>query len=105
MSLDICTECPTCGERSQGNNYTHNVIPMWEACGVYEALYESDGMNAGEVAEVIARGIQYFRTHFSEMTALNPPNGWGDAESAYEFLQRVHLDMSRHSNSVVGVSR
>jgi len=90
--------------RASDYNYTHNVTAMWKACGVYDALYNSDGERTETVIPILRAGIAFFEEHYSEMEALNPPNGWGHADTALEFLRKVADGFASHPG-IVGVSK
>lgn len=95
MSLDIWYECPTCkGSGDDTLNYTHNVGNMWDALGIYDALYNSHKQLVSNVLPDLQQGYVDFKKRFDEMEAMNPPNGWGDAKGAYKFLGRVIEDFS-----------
>ncbi len=86
-------------------NYTHNVVPMWEAAGVYSALYESDGMLAGLLVDTLAEGVAHMERNPKRYERLNPPNGWGSYETALPFLRDVLAACRRYPKATVGVRR
>jgi hypothetical protein len=104
MSLDIWARCPVCNTSAgDGHNITHNVVPMWKACGIYEALYKSEGRNCGEVADELEHGVMVFVSRIEEMRELNPENGWGDADRALSWLRAVIRDFREHDKCVVHI--
>ena len=110
MSLDIWLEVavdaggeePVWVELYSGN-YTHNVVPMWEKAGVYDALYNSGGKLAGEIVDALERGIHHMESHPDEYKALNPENGWGSYEGALAFLREVADACKKYPRATIGV--
>lgn len=110
MSLSIWLRvdpCPHCGRADEGPsmNITHNVSPMWRLVGVYDALYESDGKVAGEFVPALRRGVETMRERIEECRALNPPNGWGDADGALRWLEKWLAASEKHPTATIEVSR
>lgn len=117
MSLDIDLhvpdKCPHCGAVLScgrgtnifSRNITHNVTPMWEKAGVYEALYESDGKRAAEFVEALQKGVAHFRANYSEYQKLDSPNGWGLAKNALPWLEEVARAFEENPDAIIGVSR
>jgi hypothetical protein len=95
MSLDfnIYRNCPCChaDERVFERNITGNLVPMWKAVSVYDALYNSDGLEPNEIKETILKGIHELVSREKEMRELEPDNGWGTYESALKLLEDVHI--------------
>jgi len=96
MSLDIglYVEVDTGGDELRNielysANYTGNVCPMWIEAGVYEALYESDGVGAAAIIPILEDGIADMESNPRTYIAMNPPNGWGDSVGALRFLRRL----------------
>ena len=71
-------------------NYTSNVAPMWrKAMPESDGLAGLEGMEAGEAAEHLHRGITRMESDPDAYRALNPENGWGDYEGQLEALRRL----------------
>jgi len=110
MSLDIglYVEVDTGGKEPYfvslfSANYTGNVCPMWTKAGVYEALYDSDGVEASAIIPILDEGIQHMLAHPVEYRKLNPPNGWGNYEGALKFLQNLVSACYEHPKTLIGV--
>jgi hypothetical protein len=58
-------------------NFTHNVTPMWERAGIYDALYNSEGKSAADVLAALKAGLRDMEAKPDEYTALNASKGWG----------------------------
>jgi len=86
----ICTE---------GTDVTHNVAPMWSKAGVYEALYKSEGKRAGDLLDVLQRGIAAMRADPDGFKQLNPPNGWGNYDLALQFLEEWEALCRKHPDA------
>lgn len=115
MSLSIYLEtpmkCPHCGGELHGGqelfskNYTHNVAPMWQKAGVYDALYMSDGCHAGEFIEILRAGVAHMEANFAEYEKLNPPNKWGSAITALPWLKEVLAAFEQNPGAIIQVSK
>ena len=110
MSLDIglYVEVDTGGEEPHfvdlySANYTGNVCPMWEMADVYEALYDSDKVEASAIIPILEDGIQDMLAYATDYRKLNPPNGWGDYEGALKFLQRLLGACYLHPKALIHV--
>lgn len=115
MSLDIylmeSKNCPHCGGEISGEhelfwqNYTHNVIRMWDKAGVYDALYMSEGKHARDYIEALEKGVADFEANISEYQKLDPANKWGSAESALPWLKRALAAFKEYPDSIIHVSK
>lgn len=85
--------------------YTHNVTPMWRKAGVYDALYESHRQPAGQLIKALEEGAARMDADIEAYRALNPGNGWGDADSALGFLRRVLAVCKQYPRATVRISR
>lgn len=80
-------------------NYTSNVNDMWTRCltaaldaasparreGMYR-LRDLDGRSCRDLAPLLAAAVAWGINHIDDLHALDPPNGWGDAEGAVTYL-------------------
>lgn len=110
MSLDIWLEADldTGGRRLHcvrlfDANYTHNVIPMWQDAGCYEALYNSEGKTAGEVLPALQAAILDMHRRPEHYRAMDSPNGWGVYARALPWLGRFASACKRHPKARIGV--
>jgi hypothetical protein len=94
MSLDLWLEMDTGGPcpavvGDNNLNYTHNVNPMWrELFGMSLGKYV-ENMQAQLVEEELKHAWVVMANDPGRFAPLNPPNGWGDYDSALRFLGRV----------------
>jgi hypothetical protein len=110
MSLDIYLniEVDTGGDSPRtieifSRNITHNVAPMWRKAGVWRALYESEGMLAGDLVECLEKGVTDMAVHRDEYEMLNPANGWGDYQGALDFLTEFTAECRSNPKAIVHV--
>lgn len=73
-------------------------VPLWEAVGVYDALYNSDGKAAREVSRAIAFGIDRI-SEDAKLGALVPPSL--STGEAIRFLENVHRACVIHASARV----
>ena len=104
MSLDFSIEeiQPT---SVFNDNYTHNVTPMWNLAGVYEALYESEDKKTLEIVQTLKNGLTNMLLHPDDFKKLNPENGWGDYDTAVNFLRDVIHACEKHPNGTIRISK
>lgn len=86
-------------------NYTHNVTSMWRKAGIYEALYQSDGKQPREIIKLLIKGMRDMEEKKEEYSLLNPLNGWGDYNTALNFLRRVIEACKCYPNAKIKISR
>jgi hypothetical protein len=104
VSLDIDLECAHCKSEIVSKNYTHNVIPMWEKAGCYEALYKSDGDLASGIIPWLRSAVEAMEANPEEYIALNPENGWGSYDTALPWLKELLAECIAHPDAVIRVS-
>jgi len=105
MSLDLSLQCRACEQSFWTRNITHNLLPMWQAAGVREALYESQGKTAADVRAAVADGLTTMKQEPRRFEALNAPNGWGTYEGAVSFLEGFLAACDEFPHGVIRVSR
>ena len=108
MSLDFYLEKKKWEEVTEEvywENYTHNVVEMWNDAGCYDALYMSNGMNAKDIIPFLDKAIKSMSENPDDYKKLNPENGWGDYDSALEFLKRVRGMCDANPDAVIRISK
>jgi hypothetical protein len=73
-------------------------VALWEAIGVYDPLYNSDGRAAREVSRAIAYGVDRLHDDESLARLLPPTCRLGEA---IRFLENVHRGCTIHASSRV----
>lgn len=85
-------------------NYTCNCSPMWNMAvkaasgGEVEQWRDLDGKLAGDVFAMLALAVQHMRdpANREAYLALNPKNGWGEYQSAFEYFRGVAEACEQH---------
>lgn len=72
---------------------TPGLVPVWEAVGVYDALYNSDGRRAREVSRAIAYGLDRVLED-ATLARLMPPGL--PAHEAVRFLENLNRACVTH---------
>jgi len=85
------------------DNITHNLAPMWRKAGVFDAIYNSDGKQAGCIAKKLRKGLEKMKAKPEKFRRLNPVNGWGDYDGAIEFLSDLTDACEKYPNATIGV--
>jgi hypothetical protein len=71
-------------------NITHNLGPMANAAGIYEALWRPDEngiTHARQLIEPLSVGLAKLTSDPDGFSVHNPPNGWGSYESLVNFVR------------------
>lgn len=115
MSLDVYLyehkpACPRCGREEErvcvlDKNITHNLGEMWDAAGIYDALYESEGKRAGDIIEVLRKGLADMKARPAHYGQFNASNGWGLYKHAVPWLEEVLAGCEAHPDALISVSR
>jgi hypothetical protein len=80
------------------DNIGPGYVALWEAVGVYDALYNSDGREARDVSRAIAYGIDQVNDDESLARLLPPSCRLGEA---IRFLENLHRGCTLHSSARV----
>ena len=100
IEVDTGSEKPTDVTLYEAN-YTHNVRPMWEKAGVYDALYLSNGQTALHILPALEAGLLAMEADPPTYEALNPLNGWGNYIGALDFLRDFTDACQKHPKAVI----
>jgi hypothetical protein len=87
------------------SNYTHNVTPMWDLAGVYNALYNSDGKKAKDIIQELDDGVAKMVSSPKKFIKLNPKNGWGSYDTALDFLREVLQKCRENPTATIRISK
>ncbi|NEX59966.1 hypothetical protein [Noviherbaspirillum galbum] len=77
------------------------LVPVWDAAGVYDALYNSDGRQAREISRTVAYGLDRLQQSAS-LAKLVPPTATLD--EAIRFLENVHRGCTIHPSARVATA-
>ncbi len=58
----------------------------------------------GDIAPLLADAVQWGREHIEELRLLNPANGWGDADTAVEYMAAIADAAEQHPRATLGIS-
>jgi len=86
-------------------NYTSNLAGMWWDAFGY-SFADLDGRSCSEAAPLIAAALVKMRdpANFEKYKAMEPSNGWGDMDSAIDFVQKTHDACLRHPRGQLRIS-
>lgn len=73
-------------------------VALWEAIGVYDALYNSDGREARDISRAIAYGVDRLNQEGPLARLLPPSCRLGEA---IRFLENVHRGCTLHVSARV----
>jgi hypothetical protein len=76
-------------------------VPLWEAVGCYDALYNSDGKRARDVSRAIAYGIDRIADDPTMASVIPPSLSLGEA---LRFLENVHRACVTHPSARVATT-
>lgn len=71
------------------------LVPLWEAVGVYDCLYNSDGMQARDISRTLAFGLDSLSTETAlqkQIAAVQTD----DLNEAIDFLEKLLKACTRH---------
>lgn len=102
MVMDTGGECPA--EVEEVGNYTYNCGQMFFQALGGRALSSLHGEVASEIADLVWKAVRDMRDRPAHYRTMNPENGWGDCESAADYLQRLANACSRHPKAMISVT-
>jgi hypothetical protein len=73
-------------------------VPLWEAIGVYDALYNSDGKQARDISRAVAYGVDRLVDDTS-FARLLPSTA--SLDEAIRFLENIHRGCTIHPSALV----
>lgn len=85
-------------------NITHNLGTMWEEAGIYDALFNSAGMEASDILPTLLDGLLDMVSNPEKYKKLNSPNGWGLYENAVPWLAELIKGFNENPDAIIEVS-
>ncbi|SNS51712.1 hypothetical protein SAMN06265795_103173 [Noviherbaspirillum humi] len=79
------------------------LVPLWEAVGIYDLLYNSDGCMARDVSRDLAYGLDRI-IHEPALARMLPPAQGGSMSEAVRFLENVVRGCTRHASARIQTS-
>jgi len=104
MSLDIMFNRVQLTEVAS-ENITHNVSNMWREAGIYNLLYNSEGLLASKIVDGLEKGLADMKKWPEHYQQFDSPNGWGTYPHAVDFLARVIVDCYEFPDAVIEISK
>ena len=101
--VDLGADEPFVG-RVFERNITHNVSSMWTKAGCHDELYDSEGKLAQDIIPALVKARDDMEQNPKEYKKLDPPNGWGDFEGAFRFLEAVLKACRKYPKAVIRIS-
>lgn len=104
-------ECKTHTEESEElywGNITHNLTRMADEAGIYKALWrpeEIDKTKAGEIVELLEKGLADLKARPEHFQKFNSPNGWGIYEHFVPFVEKYLNACKENPDAIIEVSR
>lgn len=102
MSLDVYLCCPHCGQSVFHGNYTYNAGPMWRRAVDDNNAYmvNIDGLSGKASIDILSRVILAMSSDMKTYRAMNPENGWGDADSFLVWIRSLQSEAENHPDFV-----
>jgi hypothetical protein len=94
---------PISGEELYSANYTHNIAPMAQAAGIYEALWhprEGGFQTAEMLLPILQIGLRELVKDPDFYKQYNPSNGWGDYDSFVKFVEGIVIACIEHPDAI-----
>lgn len=105
MSYDVSLQISTGGEQFAtvySDNITSNVARMYNLALFKEnGLNYIHGMSAKCVSDLLARAVSKMKDYPGSFKSLEPKNGWGTAQQALSFLERLQQACIEHPGTTV----
>jgi hypothetical protein len=114
VSLDVtlygphCEHCKRGGETLYDANITHNLGPMADAAGIYEACWrpeETGAKTAKDITEKLRAGVAWLKANREEAEKHNAANGWGLYVHFLPWVERYLAACEANPDAEIRVSR
>ncbi len=66
---------------------TYNVSPMYHKAGL--SIRDMEGKTGADMKPLLVQTLKHMQENEAEYLPLNPANGWGDYNSAMEFIKEL----------------
>jgi len=89
-------------------NITHTLNTMAEMAGIYKALWTPEEINkikAGEIVELLEKGLADLKARPTYFEKFNSPNGWGMYEHFIPFVEDYLKACKEYPDALIYVSR
>jgi len=105
MSLDVYLDA---GDEVFSANITHNLGAMAREAGIYEAVWrpEEHGYEcAGQIVEVLEKGLKAMEACPEHFREFNAKNGWGTYDQFVPWVKRYLEACREYPNATIYASR
>jgi hypothetical protein len=86
------------------SNITYNLGRMFKlALGLPDGIRSLDGRHAGTAAALISKAADRMDDNPGLYKPLNPPNGWGDYDTARDWMRKLGDACRTHPNACINV--
>ncbi len=89
-------------------NITHNLNIMAGEAGIYEALWRPEDIGkikAGEIVELLEKGLVNLKATPEHFEKHNPSNGWGTYKNLVLFVEKYLATCKEYPDAIIEVSR
>lgn len=103
MVIDTGSDEPACV--ADIGNMTSNVSPMWTKALGFQ-LRDLDGKTGYECISPLEHAVSHIRhpENTKAYKEMNPPNGWGNHESAAGYLEAILAACRQHPKATLKLS-
>lgn len=109
MSFNVYLEIDTGGDEpatiANLGDCTGNLAAVFTTALDGTDIYDLHGHTAGEAAPRLRAAVTRMLADPAKFEAMNPPNGWGDADGACRFLANAAAMCARHPKTVICITR
>jgi len=91
-----------------GGNLTHNLIPIAEEAGLYEAIWRPDEIgikHAEELIPILEKGLEKLRSQPDKFKKLNPENDYGSYDGFVNTVEEYLTACKENPDAEVAVWR
>ena len=88
-------------------NTTHNLAEMASKAGIYEALWHPEEIGktkAGEIIELLEKGLADLKARPGYFEQFNSPNGWGMYEHFVPFVEKYLKACKENPDAIIETS-
>ena len=89
-------------------NITHNLNVMAGEAGIYKALWRPEEINAiyaGDIIELLEKGLEKMRSNPEHYKQFNPDNGWGSYDGLVYFAGGILIECRKYPKATIHIRR
>lgn len=95
-------------ERIYSANITHNLGNMADEAGIYYALWRPEEIGktkAGEIVELLEKGLADLKARPEHFETFNAPNGWGTYKHFVPFVEKYLAACKEYPEATIEADR